>query len=268
MFFTLLRQWVVTPFRHYRLFHNFTRQDFYGQFAASVGGFLWLFLTPVVYIIIYSFVFGYVFQIRAVEEYGQTEFVIFMMIGYLPWFAFAEAMSKSTGLLIEKAPLITKVMFPVQIIPVVGTVVPYLTHAIGFGVLLVYLALQGYLSWLWLWLPIILFLQFLFTMGLVAVLSALCVFLRDLQQLVALLVTIWFFLTPIIYPISLIQSERIRDLFLLNPMHSFINLYREIILLGELPMENLRIVVPVALLSYLLGGWLFIKIKHAFGDVL
>ncbi len=267
MFFTLLRQWVMTPLEHYRLFHNFMRQDFFAQFAASVGGFLWLFVTPVVHIIIYTFVFGYVFGLRPTEEFGQTEFVIFMMIGYLPWFAFAEAVSKSTGLLLEKAPLITKVMFPVQIIPVVGTVVPYLTHAIGFGVLLVYLAMQGYLSWLWLWLPLVFFLQFLFTMGLVAILSALCVFLRDLQQLVALLVLIWFFLTPIIYPISYID-ESIQHLFMLNPMHSFVNLYREIILLGELPLANLQVILPVSLLSYLFGGWLFVRVKHAFGDVL
>ncbi|MDP6537163.1 MAG: ABC transporter permease [Gammaproteobacteria bacterium] len=267
MFFTLLRQWVMTPFEHYRLFHNFMRQDFFAQFAASVGGFLWLFVTPVIHIIIYTFVFGYVFGLRATEEFGQTEFVIFMMIGYLPWFAFAEAVSKSTGLLLEKAPLITKVMFPVQIIPVVGTVVPYLTHAIGFGVLLVYLAMQGYLSWLWLWLPLVFFLQFLFTIGLVAILSALCVFLRDLQQLVALLVLIWFFLTPIIYPISYIDGS-IQHLFMLNPMHSFVNLYREIILLGELPLANLQVILPVSLLSYLFGGWLFVRVKHAFGDVL
>ena len=143
---SLVRQWILAPISNYRLFHNFTRQDFFAQFSASIGGFLWLFLTPIVHIIIYSFVFSYIFQIRTFGEFGETQFILFMMIGYLPWFAFAEAMSKSTGLLLEKAPLITKVMFPVQIVPIVGTVVPYLTHAIGFGVLLVYLAIQGHLN--------------------------------------------------------------------------------------------------------------------------
>ena len=268
MFFTLLRQWVMTPIENYRLFHHFTRQDFVAQFAASIGGFLWLFVTPITHIIIYTFVFGTIFQLRALPEFGQTEFVIFMMIGYLPWFAFAEAVSKSPGLLLEKAGLITKVLFPVQIIPVVGTVVPYLTHAIGFGLLLVYLAAQGYLNLMWLWLPVIFLLQFLFTMGLVAILSALCVFLRDLQQLVSLVVITWFFLTPIIYPITLIQSESARELFLFNPMYSFVNLYREIILIGEFSIVHFQIILPVALISYLIGGWLFIRIKHAFGDVL
>ncbi len=268
MFVTLLREWVSTPATHYRLFHNFTRQDFFAQFTASIGGFLWLFMTPIVNIIIYSFVFGYIFQIRAVEGFGETQFVIFMMIGYLPWFAFAEAVSKSTGLLVEKAPLITKVMFPVQVLPVVGTVIPYLTHGIGFGVLLLYLATQGLLSAAWLLLPIVLFFQFLFTMGLVAVLSALCVFLRDIQQMVALGVTVWFFLTPIIYPITMIQDEATRQWFLLNPMHSFVTLYREIVLLGEISPINLQIIIPVSLFSYFFGGWLFMRIRHAFGDVL
>ena len=102
MFFTLLRQWLLTPVTHYRLFHNFTRQDFFGQFTASIGGWLWLFLTPIAHIIIYAFVFSYIFQVRPPEEFGQTRFVVFMMIGYLPWFAFAEALSKSTGLLLEE----------------------------------------------------------------------------------------------------------------------------------------------------------------------
>ena len=105
-------------------------------------------------------------------------------------------------------------------------------------------------------------------MGIVAILSAFCVFLRDLQQLVALLITIWFFLTPIIYPISLIESETVRNLFLLNPMHNFVNLYREILLLNDFSLVNLQIIIPISFASYLIGGWIFMRIKHAFGDVL
>jgi len=268
MNFAMVRQWALTPVTHSRLFHNFVRQDFFGQFTSSIGGWLWLFLTPITNIIVYTFVFNYIFRVRPPQEFGQTHFVVFMMIGYLPWFAFAEALNKSPNLLLEKAPLITKVMFPVQLLPLVGTAVPYLTHAIGFGMLLGYLATQGLLSAAWLMIPVIFVLQFLFTMGLVAVLSALCVFLRDLQQIVLISVTIWFFLTPVIYPISMIRDESVRDLFLLNPMHSFINLYREIVLLGEVSPTHLSIIVPTALISYCVGGWLFMRIRHAFGDVL
>ena len=116
---------------------------------------------------------------------------------------------------------------------------------------------------MWFYLPFIFFFQFLFALGLVSILSALSVFLRDLQQLVALGVTIWFFLTPIIYPITMIQSEEIRNIFLLNPMHSFVALYREIVLQGKITFIHLQIIIPVSLLTYFLGGWLFMKIKQA-----
>jgi lipopolysaccharide transport system permease protein len=267
MFFSLLSQWLRAPFTHYRLFHNFVRQDFTGQFAGSLGGKLWLFVTPIVNILIYSFVFSVVFRAPMPEAYEGTPFVVFMMMGYLPWFAFADAVGRASTLLLEKAPLITKVMFPVQIIPAVGTLVPYMVHGIGLGLFLLYLAVQGYLSALWLWLPIVFLLQFLFTMGLVAILSALCVFLRDVQQIVTLVLTTWFFLTPIVYPVSLIPEDW-QPLLILNPMHSFVQMYRELILLDSFATSSFLVIVPVSLLTYLAGGWLFMRIRHAFGDVL
>ncbi len=268
MIFAVLLKWVLTPFDNYRLFHNFVRQDFTSQFIGSVGGFFWLFITPAVNILIYAFVFRYVFGLRPPPEFGQTSFVIFMMVGYLPWFAFAEALGKAPGLLLEKAPLITKVMFPVNILPVVGSLIPYMTHSIGIVLLLGFLALQGYANVLWLLLPFIFFLQFLFTMGLVAILSAFCVFLRDLQQLVGLVITSWFFLTPIVYPLSIVEDPAIRQIYYYNPMHNFIDLYRQIVLANELPILSLQIVFFCSITVYLLGGWLFMRIKHAFGDVL
>lgn len=268
MFFGLLREWIYSPIENDRLLKNFIKQDFLSQFSGSIGGILWVFATPIITILIYSFVFGYVFQLRALPEFGETEFVIFMMIGYLPWIAFADGIGKSTGLLIDKAGLITKVAFPVHILPVVCTLISFFTHFIGFSILLIYLAWHGYFSIYWLLIPIIYLLQFVFTLGIVAVISALCVFLRDMQNLVSLCLTIWFFLTPIIYPISLIESSAVRDLFLLNPMHNFINLYREILLIGELNIRSLLIVTPISIFCYVMGGWFFVRIKHAFGDVL
>ena len=267
MFFQLISQWILSPVRHFRLFYQFVRQEFSGQFAGSFGGLLWLFVTPIFNIALYSFVFSVVFRAPIPENFGDVSFVVFLMIGYLPWFAFADAMGRASTMLLEKAPLITKVMFPVQLIPMVGTLIPYLVHGIAIFVFLVYLAAKGYLALTWLWLPVAFALQFLFTVGLVAILSAFCVFLRDVQQMVTLLLTAWFFLTPIIYPLSLLP-ERVQPLMMLNPMHSFVQFYREILLLGEFPLQHFQVMCIAAVVSYLLGGWLFMRIKHAFGDVL
>ena len=85
---------------------------------------------------------------------------------------------------------------------------------------------------------------------------------------VALGVTVWFFLTPIIYPITMLQNEDVRNLFLLNPMHSFVSLYREIVLQGQVHFIYLQIIIPVSLITYFFVGWVLMKIKQAFGDVL
>jgi lipopolysaccharide transport system permease protein len=263
----LLLDWIQSPFRHFRLFHQFVRQEFSGQFAGSLGGFLWLFVTPIFNIAIYSFIFSVVFRAPVPENFGDVPFVVFLMIGYLPWFAFADAIGRASSLLLDKAPLITKVMFPVQLIPQVGAVIPFMVHGIAFAVFLAYLSTQGFLNSAWIWLPLAFVLQCLFTLGLVSVLSALCVFLRDVQQMVALLLTAWFFLTPIIYPLSMLP-EQLQPLMMLNPMHSFVQFYREIIVLGDFSLPHFYVMVLSAAISYLLGGWLFMRIKHAFGDVL
>lgn len=268
MFINLMKQWVLAPLQHFRLFRNFVKQDFLSQFAASLGGILWLFITPAVQILIYYFIFTYLLPQRIdMASYGTDKFVIFLMVAMLPWFAFADAVSRSTGLLLEKAPLITKMMFPVHIVPWVGTLVPYIASSMGFFLFLVYLAWAGYLSLLWLMIPIVFLLQLLFTLGIVALLSGLCVFLRDLQHAVTLIVQIWFFMTPIIYPISVIPPEA-RTWFALNPMYHFVDLYREIILRNSFPMDSFLIALVASILSLLIGGWVFMRIKHAFGDVL
>jgi lipopolysaccharide transport system permease protein len=97
MTISLLRQWILTPISNYRLFHNFTKQDFFGQFAASIGGFLWLFLTPVVQIITYAFVFRFVFGIRGPEEFGEASFVIFMVISTIIFFALSKRLNNHIG---------------------------------------------------------------------------------------------------------------------------------------------------------------------------
>ena len=84
MSLALLRDWIVTPLSDRRLVSNFARQEFYAQFTASMGGFLWLILTPIANISIYAFVFSYIFKVRAAEGFGETAFVLFMMIATCP----------------------------------------------------------------------------------------------------------------------------------------------------------------------------------------
>lgn len=261
-------QWSLAPFKHYPLLRGFLRQDIHGRFAGSMGGVFWSVLTPLAHILIYLFVFSVIMRVRVpIEEAGTDRFVVFMLAGLLPWMAFAEALGRAPGFLLEKANLITKVSFPVEILPYVNTASPFMLNGIGFGLFLVYLLFLGYFHPIWACLPLVILCHALFTAGLVALLSALSVFLRDLQHIIALLVSIWFFLTPIIYPLSMVP-EGFQRWMQVNPMYPFIELYRQVLLQHSLPLEMLAVAGTLALLSYSAGGWFFMRIKHAFGDVL
>jgi lipopolysaccharide transport system permease protein len=263
-----LKLWISSIFKHYALMFSFIRQDINARFIGSIGGMIWTILTPLANILIYIFVFSVIMKIRIqTAETGTDEFVIYLLTGLLPWLAFAEAINQSTTLLLNKANLITKVSFPVEILPIVGSLVSFILGGIGFVIFLLYLAFAGYLHLTWLLLPIVVILHLMFTIGLVALISAIGVFVRDIQHVVTMLVTIWFYLTPILYPLSLVP-ELYQKLVIYNPMYIFIDLYRQILLQHTLPIDLFGIVIFLACFIFALGGWFFMKIKHSFGDVL
>jgi lipopolysaccharide transport system permease protein len=264
----LLRHWIQVPWTHRSLLYGFLEQDIKGRFAGSMGGLLWSVIIPLVNIFIYIFVFSVVMKIRIQpEETGTDEFAIYLLAGMLPWLAFSEALSRSTPALLEKAGLITKVHFPVHILPYVMVFSSFILNGLALLLFLIYLAFSGYLSQLWLFFPLLLILHVLFTLGLAAFAAALCVFLRDLQQLMTVILSLWFFLTPIIYPLSMVP-EPYSNWLVWNPTFYFAELYRDLLLQSSVDMFTFSWVAAMSVGVWLAGGWFFMRIKHAFGDVL
>jgi lipopolysaccharide transport system permease protein len=260
--------WLATPFIHFPLSRNFIRQEIGGRFAGSMGGIFWSLLTPLANIFIYIFVFSTIMQIRLdIKDTGTEQFAVYLLAGLFPWMAFSEALARSTTLLLEKSNLITKVSFPVETLPYVGTAVPFILNGLGFGLFLLYLLAGGNGAWAWLWLPLAVLFHALFTLGLVALFAALSVFLRDLQQIMALAVQVWFYMTPILYPISMVPQPY-QAWMAWNPAYPFIELYRQILLHHHLPLDLLLATSLIGGVTMLAGGWFFMRIKHAFGDVL
>lgn len=266
--FALIIRWAVVPFRFKALFWGFINNEIRGRFAGSMGGFLWSLLTPLANLLIYIFVFSLVLKIRLKPmETGTDSFAIFFLAGLLPWGAFSETLNGASDLFLERAALITKVAFPLEILPMIGVIVPFLLHGLGFVMYLGYLALQGYLHMLWLWLPVIIFFHMLFALGMVALISSLSVFLRDIKHFMGTVLSLWFFATPIIYPLSMVPPP-FRFFIKLNPMYPFITLYRRILLQHTFSWEMLGVAGGIALLMFAGGVLFFGRAKYAFADVL
>ena len=259
---------VTTAWVHRQLLWQFVVREIKGRFAGSAAGILWAVMNPLATIVVYLFVFSLVLRISvSMEETGTDLFSLFFLSGLLPWLLFAEALSRSVGCLLENANLITKVVFPVELLPAGAVLSAFIINAIGLVLFLVYLAFSGYLHLTWLVLPIVLLAQFFFTWGIASFLSAAAVFIRDIRELLGIILMVLFFATPIIYPPSMVPGN-LSWLLHVNPMTLFISVIRDLVLLHKIdPVQTIAVVLS-GFFSYALGAWFFMRAKSAFGDVL
>lgn len=263
---------LATPFllihQYWDLLKGFIRKDIKGRFAGTFAGLLWTLLSPVSRMLAYFFVFSIVLRVTVtVEETGTDRFAVFFLCGFFPWVLFSETLNKALTVLLGNASIITKVVFPVELLPCSLVISNFIMQGIGFACLLIYLAIAGFANPVWLMIPVYLIILFLFTLGLAFFLSALCVFIRDLSELFSIIIMLWFFGTPIIYPASNVP-DHMMPVLTLNPMASMVDLFRDSILMGRIDTSSLATMTVFSLVSYYLGTWFFIRSKGAFGDVL
>jgi lipopolysaccharide transport system permease protein len=200
---------------------------------------------------------------------GTGSFAIYLFCGLLPWNAFAEGVNRSTGVILEHANLIKRTIFPSEVLPIYPVVSGIFNQLIGLGILLAALLVTAHpITPLILVLPVVLLLQFALTAGLAWIVAGFTVFVRDLGQIMGMVMTIWVFLTPIFYPPTLIP-ERLRFLLVGNPMYALVESYRCVILKGVLPpLGSLAFLACTALATFLLGHWVFDRMQGAFADVI
>jgi len=126
-------------------------------------------------------------------ETGTDSFAVYFLAGMLPWLAFSEALSSATDIFLGRANLITKVAFPLEVLPLTGVMVPFFLNGLGFVMYLGYLVFKGYADFGWFWLPVVIAVHMVFTLGLIILVSSLSVFLRDIKQFMELCLHCGFF---------------------------------------------------------------------------
>ena len=264
----MILKWFIAPFKHKTLFWGFASQEIKARYAGSFGGILWSILTPLANLLIFIFVFSVVFKVRLKPmETGTESFILYLMAGLLPWITFSEAVSGSTGMFLSKANLITKVAFPLEVVPTASIFVTFFLNGLGFILFLIYLAIEGYCHVTWLFLPVITAIFMMFTLGIVILVASLSIFIRDIQQVISSIMMLWMYLTPILYPINMVP-ETFRIYLMLNPVTSFVELYHRILLQHVVSYDLLGQAAGFAAISFLAGVWFYNKSRNAFADVL
>ena len=240
-----------------------TNREISQRYRQSALGYAWVILNPLFQLVVMSFVFGSILKISSLG----VPFIIFLSVALLPWNLFTSSLLSSSGVLIGNASLITKIYFPREIL-IYATIIAKLVD-FGFSCLVLVLFLLIFhipLTIYYLWIFPILLIQLIFTVGTSLIVASFNLFYRDIQYLLNLVVLIWMYLTPIMYPIEIIPAQY-RFVMSLNPMAVIINAYRQVILSGKSPsLDSLLIALGVAVGIFILGFSIFKKLEGKFAD--
>jgi ABC-type polysaccharide/polyol phosphate export permease len=238
-----------------------------GRFSGSLGGLLWHFMHPILMLLIFLFVFVYIFRIKVGGSGTSVTSAIYLMAGLFPWMILSEGLLRGTNSLIENANLIQKTSFPTEILTTKAVLVPIFSYGIAVILLTLYVILfsHGIIGIIFA-IPLVLFLQVLFTLGLAFFCATISVFFRDVIQLVHIVISFWIYLTPILYPISMLP-EWAKKVMYLNPLFPLISTYQSLLVAGSLGQwQMISLAVAWALVLFIGGAFVFNKLKYEFAD--
>jgi lipopolysaccharide transport system permease protein len=242
-------------------------KDLYGRYVGSAGGWLWALLFPAAMMATYFFIFSFFLRIRVPYAPGATGYFIFLMSALLPWGATAEALGRSTTVFREQAVLVQKVAFPLEVLPAYIIVVAFFQPAIGMILFTAAVALiKGISLAALLFLPAVMVVQFFFNLGLVLALSAVSVLFRDLTQGIGVLLQIWFFASPILYPVSMVP-DTLQWFTRINPLAMLALIYQSLFLQGRVLVQEFFLFSLWALVLWWLGSMVFNRLRHVIPDL-
>ncbi len=249
------------------LLFQMVRRDFEKRFIGSAAGWLWGVIHPIVLLLSWTFVFDLVLKVPAGD--GIQNYSLWLFAGFLPWLLFQDTVTRSSTSLLEQANLVTKTVFPSEIVPLSIFLSSLIHHSIGLVLVLGAVAIWlHHISIMLVFLPIYMLAVGLFAVGIGWMVAALQVYLRDTAQVLAVAITLWFWVTPIFIP----EAKYPHWAWLLiaaNPMAYVVRGYRALLLTNRPPnFQELAIAMAFATVTFFLGGLFFRYLKRGFADVL
>jgi lipopolysaccharide transport system permease protein len=257
--------------RNRQLVLQMTKREVIGRYRGSVLGLAWSFFNPLLMLLVYTFVFSVVFNARwgTSGSDDKAGFAIFVFVGMIVHGLFAECVNRAPGLILSNVNYVKKVVFPLEVLPAVALGSALFHAGVSLVVLLaVRLVVDQQLAWTAIFAPLILLPLCLITMGAAWLLSAIGVYLRDVQQTIGIFTTALLFLSPVFYPVSVLPPAY-QNWLRLNPLTFIIEECRKILISTQMPDWGGWIVfVMISVAGAWLGFWWFQKSRKGFADVL
>ncbi len=251
------------------LLFQLVRRDFDQRFVGSAMGWIWALIHPTVLLLSWYFVFSVCLKMRLGPRDITSSYPLFLFTGMLPWLLFSDTVQRCSTSLIEQSNLITKTVFPAEIVPISVYLSSLISHLMGLGLVVTAIAVVlNRFSVFLILLPFYMLLLGMFAVGIGWIVASLQVYLRDTAQVLSVILTLWFWTTPI-----MITEEQYpaRMMFLLtdNPLAYFVRSYRQLLLTNSPPgLHDLGVILAWSIGTFVAGGLFFRQLKRGFADVL
>lgn len=235
------------------------------RYQQSILGGLWAILQPLATVLIFTVVFSFLLKV----DTGNIPYVVFSYTAMVPWLFFSSSITDMVDSIVSNMNLVSKIYFPREILVFSALAARFVDFLIAFVILITLIVIYhlpvNFLAWLFL--PVILIVQITLALGIGLFAAALNTFFRDIKHVFALVMQLWLYATPIIYPITLVP-EKFRNIYYLNPMVGIIDGYRSILLHGTLPEHSFLFSIVIAFLALGAGYLFFKKVEVQFADII
>jgi lipopolysaccharide transport system permease protein len=255
------------------LLRTLVRRDLEARYKGSVLGNFWPLLNQLSQLLIYTYVFSVVLKVKlSLKSLPENNFTfgLWLFAGLLPWIAFSGGLMQSASSVVVQPNLVKKVVFPLSLLPIVPILSTFIESSFGLMALIFFVAATSHtLHPTLALLPLIWLTQLLLTAGLGYLAAGLTVFLRDIPQTLGVILNLWLYITPIVYPASAIPEQWRNWVFWLNPMTAIAEVYRDIVLVGEVKhWGEWGVASAIAVTIFCCGFLVYKRLRPAFADVL
>ena len=249
-------------YQYRELLKTNVKKDIRGKYKASFLGVLWSFVNPLLQVLVYAIVFPYIMRIQT------DNYLLFLICGIIPWTWFTYSISNGTTSITNNANLIKKVYFPREILPISVVTSGMINFLISCIIILIFVLFGGLgLSWHLVFLPLIVLVQYIITLAFVFLLSAFNVYVKDTEYIIAFIINMLFYATPILYSVELFKDSWFIWIFRLNPMAHIINAYRDIFYVHQVPQVfNIVILLGIGIIMIFVCYKIFKKLEKRFAE--
>ncbi len=248
-------------YNYRELLKSNVKKEIRGKYKGSFLGVLWSFLNPLLQVLVYAIVFPYIMRIKT-ENYLQ-----YLIVGIIPWTFFTTVLTQGMITVRINAGIIKKVYFPREILPISVALSGLVNFFISCLIILLFCIIGGLgVSWHLVLLPVFAIIQFFLTLGIVLALSAINIYIKDVEYIVQFIINMLFYATPILYPTTLFP-KKIRWVLYMNPLTELIEAYRDIFIYHQLPsVLSILYLIVITTVIFFIGLLIFRKLEKGFAE--